>query len=199
MIPRLLFDAYCPCFLVALWSACFICFYFHLPPQSLLTVGQHRMVTLPAVPVVFSLEGWMVCLLRRQEQLWRAWFPFIIIHSFFLRYLHILHCIWSCVLFLLKESRKLSFIFDITPNTNAVIVRLLCSERVRKREGEMDGWRGWKELWEGGQACVHMCECVREREREGAQCSILRASRHCAGWEKRQLNPRSRKNNWHTD
>lgn len=50
------------------------------------------------------------------------------------------------MLFLLKESRKLSFIFDITLNTNAVIVRLLCSERVRKREGEMDGWRGWKEL-----------------------------------------------------
>lgn len=55
-------------------------------------------------------------------------------------------CICNRVLFLLKESRKRSFIFDTTLNTNAVIVRLSCSERVRKREGEMDGWRGWKEL-----------------------------------------------------
>lgn len=61
-------------------------------------------------------------------------------HSFiFLRYLHVLLHIWNRVLFLLKESRKQSFIFDITPNTNAVIVRLLSSDRVRKREGEMDG------------------------------------------------------------
>ncbi len=51
-------------------------------------------------------------------------------------------------------------------NTKAVIVRLLCSKRVRKREGEMEGWRGWKELWEGGQACVHMCKRVKEKERE---------------------------------
>lgn len=167
MIARLLFDVYCPCFLVALWSACFICFYFHLPPQSLLTVGQHWMVTLPTVPVQFSpwRGGWCACSGDRNSCEEHG-FPSLSFICFFLRYLHILHRIWSRVLFLLKESRKRSFIFDITPNINAVIVRLLCSERVRKREGEMDGWRGWKELWEGGQACVHMCELVREREKE---------------------------------
>lgn len=62
-----------------------------------------------------------------------------------------------------------------------------------KREGEMDGWRGWKELRGRVSVCVHMCKLVRERERERALCSILWASRHCAGWEKRQLNPQSRK------
>lgn len=115
---------------------------------------------------VVSLEGKVVCLLRRQEQLWRAFTSLSLFLSFFFAVI----CSFSfaygagCYSHLSKvRSDPLSL---TTPNTNAVIVRLSCSERVRKREGEMDRWRGWKELWEGGRACVCISASVWERERE---------------------------------
>ncbi len=83
MIPRLLFDAYCPCFLVALWSACFICFYFHLPAQSLLTVGQHWMVTLRRYRYSFLLGGVDGVLAQETGTAVKSMVSFIIIHSFF--------------------------------------------------------------------------------------------------------------------
>lgn len=53
----------------------------------------------------------------------------------------------------------------------------------------MDGGGGKNCEREGERVCAYLQACERER----AQCSILGASRHCAGWEKRQLNPQSRK------
>lgn len=109
----------------------------------------------------------------------------------FCRYLHFLLCIWSHMLFLLRKVGS-DPLYLTTPNTNALIVRLSCSERVKKgRERWMDGGGGKNCEREG--ACVCICASLWERERESALCSILWAFRHCAGWEKRQLNPQSRK------
>lgn len=72
-------------------------------------------------------------------------FHFIITHSFFCCYLLILLCIWSYMLFPLKESRKRSFIFDNSEHKCSNCQTLMQRES-EKREGEMDGWRGWKEL-----------------------------------------------------
>lgn len=63
------------------------------------------------------------------------------------------------------------------------------SEKEGGRDGRMEGVE--RTVRGRASVCAYVRAC--EREREGAQCSILRASRHCAGWEKRQLNPRSRK------
>jgi len=63
MLLIIWFHGFCPMRIVLAsckrWSAYFICFYFHLPPQSLLTVCQHWMVTLQSVQPEFSpWRGW---------------------------------------------------------------------------------------------------------------------------------------------
>lgn len=165
MITRLPFHVHCPCFPVVLRCACY--FYFHLPPQSQLTVGQHWMVTLSQVLVNFLLD---VGRRTREEHNPPVQRTGLIWYFLVLR---------LCVIWMLGS-------FTVTLSTNTLIVRLWC-RRVweRGREAE-NGWRGWKEQREGGRrvcayvrarALVRVTVSERESEREeSARCSLHRSS-----------------------